>query len=211
MKRVVIFVAAALIFIAGCSKNSSSSDNGTHNWFLLSVGNQWGYDVTRYSLSDDMVDTTFTDIQTLDHTAVLAADGLTYTVLIDSDGDSTYFRKGDTYLWAAYFYDYVVAKVKVSELDLQVDDFWVTDTALGVINLSTSGECIAKEMVTVPKGTFPNCCKIQLITTVSGMTNSCDTTYFWLADGVGPIKYESNNAAENYRDVDELYNYTIVE
>ena len=211
MKKAIIIAAIALVFVAGCSKDDGTSDDGTHNWFPVAVGNQWGYNVTRYSLDDDSIDTTYEDVQTLDHTSVLVADGLTYTVLIDSDGDSTYFRKGDTYLWAAYFYDYVVAKVKAAELDLQVGDFWGTDTSLGVINLSTSGECIAKETVTVPKGTFPNCCKIQLITTVSGMTSSCDTTYFWLADGVGPIKYESNNVAENYREVDELYDYTIVE
>ncbi len=170
----------ALILVCGCSKDDNST--GPPDYFPLTLGNSWTFEVTEKDTAGQ--DSVYTQIQTVDHTTTFdSEEWFVIVATTDSDTDSTYYRKGEFFLEAIFFYqgsllDDIIA---VSPLEPSVGFSW-GDT----VNIEVNGVVEDSEEITVPAGTF-QCYRERLqISALGGMIEM--QIYNWLSDGVGPVR-----------------------
>lgn len=177
----ILAIVTAFLLLAGCSKESGPSESQP-DYFPLQLGNQWTFTVTKPDSAG--TDSTYTEIQTVDHTTQY--DSLEWFVVVkttETDTDSTYYRRGDYFLEAIFFYQGRILEdiIAVSPLEPSVGFVW-SDT----VNIEVEGEVVAETTITVPAGTFDCFEEHLLVSALGGLVRLEITNY--LADGVGPVK-----------------------
>ena len=182
MKKYGKFLALLMLlgFYSGCSKTNTPTHQP--DYFPLAVGNSWTFQVTKTDSTGG--DSTYIEVQTIDHTTTY--DSLQWFVVLkttETDTDSTYYRKGDYFLEAVFFYQGTILNdiVAVSPLEPSVGFAW-QDT----VNIEVEGEILEQTTVEVPAGTF-ECFKEHLVVSALGGLIQMEI-FNYLADGVGPIK-----------------------
>jgi len=183
MKRCswILTIGFVFLLLVGCSKESGPSESQP-DYFPLQLGNQWTFTVTKPDSAGE--DSTYTEIQTVDH--ITEYDSLEWFVVVKTTGtdtDSTYYRKGDYFLEAIFFYQGSILDdiIAVSPLEPSVGFVW-SDT----VNIEVEGEVVAETTITVPAGTFDCFEEHLLVSALGGLVQMEITNY--LADGVGPVK-----------------------
>lgn len=195
MKKLLLLIPI-IVLIVGCGGDGN-------NYFPLTVGNEWNYDMTM-TMTDP--DTTITETGTseLDITAETTLDNatevfemfmtMTYDdTLIPTFVDTNYIEETEDYL---LMYD--------AKSDTVPDD---TMLALPLETGKTWEDCevMGQENVTVPAETFNDCWKIREV-------DDGDTSYTYVAPNVGMVKMSQKGTetdTTSYEMLMELKTYTI--
>ncbi len=200
MRRVwLLFVFVAPIILGGCTHDDTGP--AERDYFPLQLGNSWTFQVVKPDSAGN--DSVYTEIQTVDHTTI--RDSLEWFVVLKTtatDTDSTYYRKGDYFLEAMFFYQGSILDdiIAVSPLEPSVGFSW-EDT----VDIQTSGEVLAETTVVVPAGTF-DCFEEHLVISALGGLIRMEI-FNYLADGVGPVKVVYVSSGDTTRM--ELTDYEI--
>ena len=200
MKKLLLLIPI-IVLITGCG-----GDDGT-NYFPLTVGNEWNYDMTMTEIividtvtSDTTVVTATNECEitaetTLDNSTAVFEMISTMTfedTLIPGFADTSYIEETEDYI---LMYDTKAATVP--------DD---TMLALPLETGKTWADCevMGQENITVPAGTFNDCWKIREV-------DNGDTLYTYMALDVGMVKWtQSEIEADTTMDMlMELETYTV--
>jgi hypothetical protein len=200
MKKLALLIPIIALII-GCGGEEE-------NYFPLTVGNTWDYEMTTTTIividtvtSDTTVDTGAMDLDineetTLDNGTDVFEMITTVTfddTLIPSFADTSYIDETEDYLLEYSTKADTVPSDTMLALPLEAGKTWADYEAIG------------QENVTVPAGTFNDCWKVR------GIDNS-DTMYMYLAPDVGMVKMSQDWAEADsitHEMLIELKTYTV--
>jgi len=182
MKKLLLLVPMVL-FIIGCPK-------GTKDYYPLTVGNIWNYDMT---MTTTLPDTTITGTgtmkieitaeTTLNNGANVFEEVSTSIVENSTHIDTSYTEETDDYI-LNYGDKADTDPDTMLVLPLEEGKTWKTDS-------NTTLKVIGKESVTVPAGTYDDCWKAQMI------EENSDTIYVYLAPDIGLIKWHVTHTEDS--------------
>jgi hypothetical protein len=192
VKKLLLLIPI-IVLIIGCG-----GDDVT-NYFPLTVGNEWNYDMTM-TMTDPDTTTTETGTVELEITAETTLDNGTEVfemIMIMTEittfADTSYIEETEDYLLQYSNKAATVPNDTMLALPLETGKTWADCEVMG------------KKDITVPAETFKDCWEIR------GIDNS-DTMYMYLAPDVGMVKM-SQKVAEtdttSYEMLMELETYTV--
>ncbi len=187
MKRLLL-VSASLLLIGAVFLGCSKEEEQPQNYFPLAVGNTWNFQVHEWGANSP--DTTYTEIQTLDHLA--NRDGYSWYAMFlpqaDSTIDSIYYRKDEFFLYVGYFQMGEFLPMPISPLQPQAGYTWSHADSIGMLlKIYLDGIVQGAERITVPAGTFD--CMVELVhIEIRGLAPDTVWLKYWLADDIGPAR-----------------------
>jgi hypothetical protein len=214
---------ALMGMVGGCLTDSDSDDDsgsdGTNTdtssgstvgtYMPFKQASVWNYDETQTEYWSNPP-SVFTLTSTTTCTGQTTKNGKSYWAMDEGDGSTMYLRVqgNDVYTWGAdmWYGAAKIARPAQQETENLLFRFGVsTGTTWNVwsytdnsqtgypMTVSVKGKYTAKEKVTTPAGSYSNCMKFDVSTTISstsaGMSYSYTaTTSFWFAPNVGVVR-----------------------
>jgi hypothetical protein len=164
-------------------------------WFPMSEGSAWRYLCVE---TDGAGGTGNTYSVSYTVTGTELIDGMTYTLIIDDNGNTSKFRLGDSVLYELP--SDMPTEVSIGDLTLEVGEsktetFTISEDGVTMETVGTL-TCLGTETVETPIGSFPDCKVYELrgADAVTGKTIGSMTQ--WLDRDIGRVKF----VEENYED-----------
>ena len=107
--------------------------------------------------------------------------------------DTSYARQTDSYILAYSSLDDTEADTALA-LPLELNKTWQVRVSG---DTTVTGTVVAREDVTVPAGTYRDCWKVEMTTTIGADTPL--SMYYWYADGIGRVRWLMENTGSGYK------------
>jgi hypothetical protein len=215
-KLFAVLMLSTLAVFAGCGDSGTGNDDDTGGtggsaeaFFPVKLNATWTYTASGDETGENtetiigtksiggktysMIKTTYTGGMDAD-TSYVRLDGNTLYSLIDASQFMVGKRAVAAKAASALAATAGEIEVPMMKFGLSAGATWdiykYSGTVEGAsVNVSITGKYIGQENVTVPKGSFSNCLKYQILSTVaSSFFTSTSTQTIWLAENVGRVK-----------------------
>lgn len=202
----VLTLFVSLLIFVGCSNEESPVH--TPDYFPLSIGNTWTFDVSEFDTTG--AETTYVETHTIDHKTSDTLGWYVMFIQTDTSGvDSILYRKDQYALWAGFTFRtgfiVVFLPVRVAPLEPEVGQQW-SDTVRNA-GIYTNAEVFEKSDQNVPAGNFSTyACKLDV--KLIGDNSSLYRVKYWFADNIGPVRIDMVEVGKDST-VYSLRNYSI--
>ncbi len=205
MKRLLLLTVlfSAALILVNCDLFGTTKD-----YYPMATGTTWNYvgsvTSTATDADPDTISTSAGGSEVTGKAELASGEEVARFV----NTDTTYLRMPDT-TWVlvdtGYVRqdgDYVLSYESLDDteadtvlaLPMELNKTWQV-RASG--DTSITGTIVAQEDVTVPAGTYTNCWKVEIATTIG--TDASDKMHYWYADGIGRVKWLMEGTGSGYK------------
>jgi hypothetical protein len=205
MKRLLILTVlfSAALILVNCDLFGTTED-----YYPMATGTTWDYKgsvtMTATDADPDTISTSAGRAEVTGTAELASGEEVARFVNVDTIHsrmpettyvivDTNYVRQDGDYVLAYSSLDDTEADTALA-LPLELNKTWQV-WASG--DTSVTGTVVAQEDVTVPAGTYTNCWKVEMETTIG--TDVSAKMHYWYADGIGRVKWLMENIGGGYK------------